>query len=1177
MHLNGGGLLGRFSATNGATQSVLSSLDSHEGGIGAALLVSLMDHLEAEGAADREALIGIVSRSRSRDCLPSVRAAEILLNRGDTEGADEAIGMSEGSMEVAHRSLAIARIRQAEGRLSDAREAALSAVLSDPDCREAYGILAQVDPEGGWPQRLNIQDIVSDRRPDGPAGTGKFQNLYQIYYEWFRGNREAATDMLVGSHHYRDRDPEYLLASARMSVDERDWHSARMMYDNLMDGAPSFLLCEAAEVRMASGDPAGALELYSQADGTSPRVMRGIVSARIAVGDRTGAMESLRSYLDSEWAGSDEWLGALHMLLDRGMEAEASGLLDEYVSVMGADSMALTIRSVIVMRAGEYPLALSAANEAVRKDRDSIPARAQRARMLFLMGKAQGAERECERILAADPENRDALELLRDMRPSDGEEAVEIRRRVLDADPDDPGAMISLAEAIHLSGQRDTAMDMYRKALRTDGSADTYERAISSMISFGMHTEALYVCREAEKAHPGAPRLMRLRGNAEYMSGQYQNASASYAEAAGLDPGNPVLWHSKGMADEMRGDLESAEESYGRAASLDPDEPEYWISLAAVREAQGDDRTAVEHLNHAIDLDPGYAYPLVRKAGIFARNGRAAEAVGLLEMAWTSDRSNPRILGEEMAIRMSMGDLKGAVGTFERIPGDGADTMSVVNAAECYAALGRASEASALVDRRLASEPDSVPLLKVKTRLLMASGDRRNATATADRLLALAPDDPEARLLAAEAGKAPGDDDLEHIHEPEPEPEPEQAAEVDVEALRATAASLAEAGDIKGAMREIDLALAADPADSGCIALKAGLLLDSGDADGASFMLATAVSSDPGNPELHLMMGRARAARGDTGGAVQEFDAAISLGMDDAEVHAMKGMALEAAGLPDRAAECYSAAVSRDPGRLDLAERLAGIMYSRRELMAADGMLNRVLRRDPKRVSAILMKAEIALARKDDAGVMSAYALFAKCPSPGPENTVRMVRILEDAGHSAEARSLVEGRQSEEPAGDSVKRYAEKALRRAYATKSRPTDPDVLEYIDLDPDTSHRVAAYLSEQRDYGHVSPGTEGFAEMERRSHDAVMKLGWKDLESEPRLPLEAVFVQCGCRDADEAKELVAYIHKAMLIDIGRKSDPRLTEMSMGLPKGLSVYDVMRECDLGVYEARVVLGQVI
>ena len=99
--------------------------------------------------------------------------------------------------------------------------------------------------------------------------------------------------------------------------------------------------------------------------------------------------------------------------------------------------------------------------------------------------------------------------------------------------------------------------------------------------------------------------------------------------------------------------------------------------------------------------------------------------------------------------------------------------------------------------------------------------------------------------------------------------------------------------------------------------------------------------------------------------------------------------------------------------------------------------------------------------------------------------------------------------------------------------------------LGLDPETAAEVTAYIGEQPDYGTITPGTEAFSRMESLSRDAVMKLEWRDLEHSPRLPLERVFVQCGCRDADSAKEIVAYVLRAMLADTGRNADPRLTDM--------------------------------
>lgn len=1130
--LNGGGLLGRFSASNGAAQSVLDSLDGHEGSLSSALLVSLMEHMDGAGLATSENLVKVVSKSRTRDCLPSVKAAEIMLSKDDVRSAAELLSMSSGSREVLHRSFTAARIYKEDGDMANALESALAAHGADPGFADLYPILDELDPRGGWLQRRNIMDIVSGRRPENPAGDGEVQHLYQIYYEWFRGNRDGATDLLISSDGYSRQDPEFMLASARMSVDEKDWHSANMMFSKILDGAPPYLVREAAYARLAGGDPRGAMEMFREADITHPDTMKGMISAASATEGREGLMELLRSYLDSEWAGSEEWTGSLRMLLDMGMEAEAESLLESYTDAMGWDSEALVMKSVLKARSGDCVSALALATEACIRDRKSLSARVQRARVRFMMGRLQAASKEAAAILEADPDNREALILSRDMAVASGdcEKAVGFCRRVLDSDPDSVPAMLDLADALAGTGSGDAAMDMYGKAVRSDGSVQTYVRAVSGLISAGMMSDALYMCRDAEKIHPDSPMLKRLRGNAEYASEDYVRASASYADAIRLDPEDPVLWHSKGMSDEARGDLESAEESYRRALALNPDCPGAWVSLAAVQEARGENASAVEALNRALMLDPGDIHPLVRKAAIFAAEGRNDEAMGFLDLADVRCPGHPAVVAGKMTILNS----EGRYGESLRLYSDEYrnDIRISELASECYRATGRAADAP-----------------------------RGSETPETD-----APPETEHPTMQSEESEIRGS-------EPSPEPAVQQA---DAGSLYTLAASLFEADDTKGAVRAIDEALAIDPAYPPFILLKTDILLASGDPDGAAFLVSSALRENPESPELHMGMGRVRSVKKDHRGALQEYDAAASLGMDDAELHVLRGESLEALGSTDRAIECYSAAFSRDPSRLDVGERLARMMFSRRESMAADGMLNRVLKKDPQRVSAIILKAEIAQSRKDDAGVLAAYGYFVKCVNPGPDATIRMTRILEDTGHSAEARSIVAVKH-EEPAGNPVKRNAEKALRRAYTLKSAPDDPEILGFLGLDKEMSEKVSAYIAEKAEAGPIVPGTDDFREMERKSLDAVMKLEWRDLENSPRLPLDAVFVQCGFRDVDDAKKLIAYIHRAMFTDVGRKADPRLIDMSMSLPKGMTVYEIMDQCSIGVYEARVVQSQII
>ncbi len=1150
--LNGGGLIGRHAAISGAVQSAMADLAEHDGKVGSPLLISIMEQLESEGGASFEPLSRLVLKARPRDCMASVRASEIMLSKGDVNAARELLSMSSGSREVVHRSVMDARISQVEGDAASAKAHALEAIGADPGCMEAYDILESVDPRGGWGARRSIQDVLASRRPTGSAAEGDAQVLYSIYYEWFCGSREAATDMMVRSRQRAEDDPDLILASARMSVDEKDWRSAVMMYERVLPGAPPFLLREASMAFLRSGDPARALELLQMSDQAHPGTMKGYVEVYSEMGRSAEMMDALRSYLDSEWAAAGDWADAILSLLGRGMKAEAEGILSMYTDGMGWDSAALTCRSAIQMASGEYPSALMSASDAVKRDKDSIVARIQLARVRFAMGKGSVAQRECDRVLAQDPGNKEALRLVMGMRSASGDHqrAVGICRRIFEEDPSDTGAMMDLADSMLLAGQKGDAIDMWNRALRMDGARDSYERAAGSMIRAGLYSDATFICRDGEKAHPKDPALKRLRGNAEYALGEYFKASVAYADALGLDSGNPVLWYSKGMADEMCGDMVSAESAYGRAVSIDASEPEYRIALSAMSEAKGDDAAAVRHLNEAIALGPYDPYPIRRKAAIFARHGRLEEAIGLLDMALACAPGDKGCLEARLACQFGLHDYDGALDSFGQL--ECPSESAVLRAADCYASKNMRDKAVQALNSAVARNGPSPALTDALARY--GSGRQApQAEAPAER-----PEQPQ-----------------EKASEPPAAPAGKEKA-VDPEGQFSMASSLLAAGDCDGAMRAIDRALSAAPEEPRYISLKAEIALESGDADGAAFLAASAARFMPGDPRLRLVIGRARAAKGDFRGAVQAYDDAIAGGMDDPEVFVAKGGAYESLGTPDKAAEAYSAAFSRDPSLLDTGEKLARIMVSRKELIAADAVVGKILRRDRSRVPAILLKAEIASLRSDSASLASAYEMYVSSDAQTSEATVALARLMEQSGMAAEARGLVEGK-AEQQAGDPVKRYAEKALRRAYAMKLLPTDPDIMGYLGLDPSMSAKVASYMTERRDIGPISPGTDFFREMERRSLDAVTKLHWKDLEKDPDLPLAAVFVQCGFKDVDAAKDLTAYIRRAMLSDVGRRADPRLAEMSLGLPKGLTVYEIMCECSIGVYEARVVQSQII
>ena len=1128
----------------GGVAQLVNDVSSHEGRMNATVLSMLLEEMKRSGLANATSIRTVVSKSRSTDCLPSVAGSRIMLEKGDADGAEAILDMSESSQENVRRNIARAEIRMMRGDRPGAAAAARAAHGYDPSCREAYDLLKMLEPEAGWGQRENIQDVLEGGRPSNPPSEGRLQELYSIYYDWFSGRRDAATDRLIASRWYAEKDPEYRLASARMSADEKDWRSAVMVYTDLVkDAAPPFVLVEAAEACLGSGDPHMALDLLSRSGCRTVRAMKDAVRAHLMIGDRARIAEGIRSILDAETSGSDEYIKAVRFLLDRGMDREAASILKRYSEYIGDDSVTLTMRSAILMREGDYPSAHLAAYKAVRKDEKDLAAKAQLARMLYLKGDHDRATRTCEEILVSDPSNTDALELMaaRHMASREYEKAAGICQRMLNSDPGNADAMVALAETRAWTGDRGKAEEMFRRAIRADGSRNRAVGVVSAMVGCGMDKEAESLASSLERLYSRDPVLKRLKGNSQYALGDFMKASVSFSEAISMDPENAALWHSKGMADEARGDWESAMEAYDRCVQLDDGEASFWISLAAMKDRCGDRKGAAIALDKAIGLDPGSHIPLVMKASLLSSAGRFKDAAYYLGHARAVRPSEPRILEMLAEALYKSGDGRGASEALSARLAIGPSENAAVMLARLRLSLGDRSGAVRALDDVLKEIPES-KVVAAERRRLVEEGK-------------------EAEVRMPEAA----------IEEPAPVPEPESAEKErpDPSALGSMAEALLEAGDARGAGRAIDAAIDADPNDPCLYSIKARVILAKGDAEGALFLIESALGSFPRNAILHRTASAICMEKGDLKRALVEVDEAIANGSDDAATNVLKGRILSEAGQIERGIACYSKAVSMDPSDADSADELARMQKSVGDLPAAAATIARTLRRFPGRASTIMLKAETALL-SGDAGSAREAASALRDSDPSDLERMRMKEILDEMGISCISKDAGE---DWEPA---VKRSAEKVLRRAYTMHTPADDPDILDSMGFDEDLASSVSAYIAEMPDMGRIGPGMDGFADLEKKSREIVMKLSWKDLEGCSLLPLEKIFISGGYRDADSAKIMRSYIAGSAEAE-GVQCDGRLSEIASGLIKGTSVYDIMKGCGLGVYEAWAVKRMIV
>ncbi len=1141
---------------------------------------------EAETAADgwSDRIKALALLRRPQDVGPLLTAAAVLCAQKQYQQASPYVLKAAGGADLPGACRAEAVLQLAAGEKTKAARNLRRALLSAPCDPETYRLLNQAEPALAWSCLLGTELLAAGEEPPAVTDDGSPEyTLFCIYREWYRGSRDDATRRLIASAGYREKDPLYCLASARMSADEGDWHSAEMMFDEVCRAVPDDIraACESGRARLSGRDPAGALVRYRRAeafDPGNPAVLRGLAAAYAAMDRKGEAAQLTLELLDSELAGYDDYLLGIQTLQEAGYAKESEAAADAVLMSYPGDARAGILRSRGELLKGDLQGALELADEAVHCNRKNAACLAQRSAVYLAMGRTRKALRDAKAAAAADPRNVTALTALMRARQEAGDVpgTVTACRQVLDVDPDNEAAQDILSQAEFARQGPDAPYDDIAKAAVTSG-ADSFIKIVSSLLEEGRYAEAARLCTDNEARFGGLAVVRQLLGNAEYGRGEYLKASAAYASAAVLEPENAVIWHSKGMADEAFGDLESAEAAYGEAVLLDMKQSRYWVSRAVIQERQGNLRAAVESLDRAIELDPSSAYALVRKALILARFGRYSEALSFLDLADATEPGSDGIRRVRMDICLAAGRYNEAVALgqelLKRCPND---PPLVTRTARAGMRLGSVQESRDLIENALIAHPADPDLLTAARDLYTACGDSNSAVPVCRKILETAPDDIDTKKALAAALEATGAaaeaQELYRSLGTEPAPAPAaSAANVSLQdpaALFGIAQSLMSTGDLTGAGRMADRAMAADPGNVEFMLFRARLYRQTGDLRIAEAFLSQCLLRVTDSAALYEADGDLLAAAGDLKGAAEQYGRATEYGRREARVFVKRGGVQEQLGSAAAAVNSYSTAVMLNPHDAEACRRLALVQLKVKNSDGAVRTMQRSLESDPSAASYAVM-AQVRQVRKERDEVKSAYLAFLRCDDADDEGAAeRMAAALAGAGMR---QTVTPGPQLDE-VPPAVKRAAERVLRRAYMMKAAADDPDLLDAVGLDADTAAAVKSYLTEIPDYGGIIQGTKEFDRLETLSLNAVTR-GRLDELPATGITLPCAYVAGGARDADEAKQLVSYVRAALSEPLPKDRTPAAAADKYH--KNTELTEIMKDEAVGVYQARQIRAQ--
>jgi predicted O-linked N-acetylglucosamine transferase (SPINDLY family) len=250
------------------------------------------------------------------------------------------------------------------------------------------------------------------------------------------------------------------------------------------------------------------------------------------------------------------------------------------------------------------------------------------AMQLHQAGRLAQAETLYKRLLEADPDNADALNLLGTVARQQGrpDAAVDLIRRAIGLRRNVADFHFNLAEACRSIGHFPDAVAAYDKSMQLGGpDPEAYHGMGAALAAAGRDAEAVSPLQRAVQMAPGlvpayadlAAVLLRLGKPAE--------AEAACRRALAVQPLDAMAHVALGAVLASRGQLEDSAASYARATQLRPGWSDPHLALASVLDRLGRRRDAESHGRRAVTLAPDSADAHNVLGILLDRQGRLAE------------------------------------------------------------------------------------------------------------------------------------------------------------------------------------------------------------------------------------------------------------------------------------------------------------------------------------------------------------------------------------------------------------------------------------------------------------------------------------------------------------------------------------------------------------------------
>ncbi|MCU0789351.1 MAG: tetratricopeptide repeat protein [Verrucomicrobia bacterium] len=316
-----------------------------------------------------------------------------------------------------------------------------------------------------------------------------------------------------------------------------------------------------------------------------------------------------------------------------------------------------------------------------------------------------------------------------------------------------------------LRDNREKAIKKLEGMIQQDGSA-LFEFTLGNIyFQDGDLTNAVRYFEQAVAKFPDFRRAWQNLGFAFARDGRYGEAIDPITRSIALGSADSKAYGLLGFCYMNRELWVSAEAAYRQGMLLEPGNADYKLGIVKCQVAQENFQAALAMLNELIQLHPEREQYWDIQANIFLQTDQSDRAVVNLEMLRRMDKATVKnliLLGDIYMTRESP-DLALPV-YLEAIDRVGAgDLEPALRAAEIMVGRGAWEESAALfakireVGAGAMTTEDELKLLKLESKVAMATGSGGEAIDVLERIIARNPMDGEALLLAGDYYSRSGD------------------------------------------------------------------------------------------------------------------------------------------------------------------------------------------------------------------------------------------------------------------------------------------------------------------------------------------------------------------------------------------------------------------------------------